>query len=46
MGRCKRCQLERTFPARLDDMDRGNDYEGLQGSGSAVTDTFLERVAS
>lgn len=28
-GRCKRCQEERAFPARLDEYDRGNDHEDV-----------------
>ena len=46
MGRCKRCQMERTFPAQLNDTDRGNDYEDLRDSGSSVRGALFERVTS
>ena len=41
-GRCKHCGEERLYPARLDDMDRSNDYEDLR---SRPARTWEPRVA-
>ncbi len=35
-GRCKKCDRERIFPARLDDTDRANDYLELTSNGAGV----------
>ena len=36
-GRCKKCDREQIFPARLDGMDRGNDYLELMSSGGGAS---------
>ena len=36
MGRCKRCDLERIYPARLEETDRGDDYRELVERPSAI----------
>ncbi len=47
VGRCKLCSLERIFPARLDDMDRSNDYMDLtRGGGMRTGPSWSERIAS
>lgn len=49
VGRCKRCNRERMFPARLEDTDRSNDYLDLRegaGAGAATVGGWDRRLAS
>ena len=45
-GRCKRCKQERIFPARLDETDRGNDYEDLREPAGAGRGGWHRSLAS
>ena len=45
LGRCKHCQLNRVFPARLDETDRSNDYQDL-AAGAGTGEAAPVRIAS
>lgn len=46
LGRCRDCQAAREFPARLDETERGNDYQEIGRAPRYEVASLGERLAA
>lgn len=44
-GRCKQCEAKRDFPARLDETERGNDYQEISRAPRYEMASWKKRLA-